>query len=148
MKWARPCDPIFPAPRRLRGSKALGLAYENALARALPEWKHGEWFEFDGGACQFDFLTISSDEVWILEAKLSYTDGAWSQLDKYCRVAHLAFQRPSFGVLVCKHLAPPIARTVDAISGSLRGAQYYRKMGLRSVWHCIDPKHPALAAAA
>src|SRR5436190_8478559 len=79
--WARPClRPACIPKSRLKGAKADGLRYEKLVAKAIPEAKHGPWYEFcdvnGPGYCQPDLVVISPRMVLVLECKLSnYFEG-------------------------------------------------------------------------
>lgn len=120
LRWARMSaeGPRLPISRP-RGAKAAGLRYERALARALPTWKHGQWWEFEDrrghGWCQTDLMTRAQiadplhggDEVVILEAKYTYTREAWEQIEGlYAPVLTMATGRSVVGIQVCRALTP------------------------------------------
>lgn len=104
---ARKATCPHPPGRAARGVKALGIAYERAVARALPGALHGQWFYFEDangpGYCQPDLLVRG----WILEVKLSDTEEALGQLlQLYLPVVKLALGGPWRGLKIVKHLKP------------------------------------------
>lgn len=112
--YAAPClrPSWLPPPKAKRGAKALGLRYENLLARALKGRAiHGQWFHFiaDGepGWCQPDLLVVGQKQILVLEVKLTYTPAAIGQLsDLYLPVVSHAYGRPARGLIVAKNLTP------------------------------------------
>ncbi len=110
--WARKAleGPWPSAKRRPRGAKGQGVKYENALAKALPSAKHGQWFEFQDrngkGWCQTDLLIELPDGVLVLESKYSWVPEGHTQLENLYRpVVERVWQKPMLGVQVCKNLA-------------------------------------------
>lgn len=97
MAWAEFRDEgPFPTPRRVRGAKAAGLAYERKVHRHLrevyspeaggPLYAPAQWIEFvERGStsrrrwAQPDGLLVNLDKglVTIVETKLRHTDRAW-----------------------------------------------------------------------
>ena len=64
--WARACErPLCIRKGRVRGVKALGVRYENNVARRMTWAKQGQWFEFmdaEGKSfCQIDLLWDHGD---------------------------------------------------------------------------------------
>lgn len=112
--YAAPClrPAWLPKAKAGRGAKALGLRYENLLAKALKgRATHGQWFHFiaDGepGWCQPDLLVVGQKQILVLEVKLTYTPAAVSQLeDLYLPVVSKAYDRPARGIIVAKNLTP------------------------------------------
>jgi hypothetical protein len=105
-----PTRPTFAAVRRkLVGAKRDGIRYENALAKALPDALHGQWFEYVDGSgehrwCQTDFLIIGDSRVLIIECKLSWTLEGHRQINElYCPVVSRALERECWGI-VCRAL--------------------------------------------
>ena len=100
---------------RARGPKALGVRYEKAFAKMLPEAEHGHWFEYldDEGRhfCQVDFIwqIPSTLALVVLETKYTWVAEGHEQIEfLYAPVVQLARQlqvRPG-GVVVCKSLTP------------------------------------------
>lgn len=98
----------IPAPRRQRGTRALGLAYERKLARALPNCLHNPWFLYEDAAgrgyCCVDVLASWRGAPVVLECKLTNVPEALTQLrELYLPVVSLAFRAPARGVIVVKH---------------------------------------------
>lgn len=84
--YAAPClRPAWIRASRPRGTKALGLRYERAFAKARPEAVHGQWFHYliDSAPhwCQTDFLFMGKKKIVVAELKLTDYDGARKQLD-------------------------------------------------------------------
>lgn len=110
LEWARPCQRPAGIPiGRPRGAKLAGIRYENSLARALPQAKHGQWFEFrdqvGSGYCQPDLLLGEDGICWILEVKYSWTIDGHRQLEGlYLPVVAKAIARPVRGLVVCRRL--------------------------------------------
>lgn len=131
LRWAeaRPSGP-WGKPRP-RGAKAHGVRYEKALAKALPAAVHGQWFEFidlhGPGWCQVDFLIQKEEFIFVLEAKYTWVPEGHSQLEKlYKPVVEKVFNKPMYGVVVCKNLVPampvPLVRNLgEALECAKRG---------------------------
>lgn len=105
--YAAPClrPKFIPAPKRLRGTKRLGIAYENALAKAIPSATHGQWFEYRDetgpGWCQTDLLLESAKRVVVVEVKLTDLQAARLQLESlYLPVLRAAFPEKSIHSIV------------------------------------------------
>jgi hypothetical protein len=93
----------------------LGLSYEKALAKALPQAKHGLWFEFcdrnGRGFCQPDLVLEGKDEILVIEAKLTNYAEACLQLQHlYAPVLAKAYSRPVRGAVALKYLSPDTPR--------------------------------------
>jgi hypothetical protein len=129
--WARECARPrgIPVARRLRGTRAQGLAYERklvgAITRVMPSAVHGQWFHFfaDGeyGYCQPDVIRVVRDAVYVIECKLTDVELATEQLrDLYFPVLRCAYARPVRGIIAVRsvHRAPGLAH----IASSLREA--------------------------
>jgi hypothetical protein len=90
VEWARESGRPsgLPTPKRLRGSRGIGVSYEKrfaqAIARSLPAARHGQWYEFsaDGqrGFCQPDVVVPFSGAMLVLECKLKNIEQAERQL--------------------------------------------------------------------
>lgn len=123
---------------RPRGIKAKGIAYEKALAGALPSGaQRGAWFEFrdinGGGYCQPDYLVEIDGVVVILECKYTWTRAALLQLNKlYLPVVAKALNKPTRGIVVCKVLVPDAS---GQVCGSLEDALAVRN-GI-PIWHWL-----------
>lgn len=119
----------FPTPRRLKGSKAAGLAYERKFAKALPSLvkgtpleRHtvlwGQWLEFldcnGKGFAQPDFFLLPPDAIgvgYILETKLSLNTRGWYQLEKlYNPLLSMLYPKVEWKLIqVCKNMRPGFA---------------------------------------
>lgn len=155
--WARPCERPSGIPRvsRARGSRAKGLAYERALARALRRttWmtaQHGQWFVYgenddtlmDDTAltytrhyCQPDFVCVSPSTIHVLECKLTNVEEATEQLlDLYFPVLSRAYNRPVRGIIVVRsvHRVPICATIVPSLHQAL--VECEKRV---PVWHWI-----------
>lgn len=128
LRWsaARESGPFGEAKTRARGAKAAGLRYERELAAALPQAKHGQWFEFidrhGKGWCQTDLLSQIGDVMIVFEAKNTWVPEGHSQIDLLYRpVVGAAYGCKVYGVVVCKHLIPGMnARVVGDLESALR----------------------------
>lgn len=129
LQWARvgggdgPNHPI----RRARGAKAMGLRYERGLAKALPEARHGVWFEFfdasGHGWCQPDFLLASEMGLVILESKYTWVAEGHTQIDwLYRPVVEMALGIPALGIVVCKNLTPSSPKTHSDLNSAIAAA--------------------------
>lgn len=84
--WAERCErPRFiPVPKRLKGARAAGKAYERRLAKRLVDAEYEPWFAFEDergkGWCAPDFLIRVGNTVVIVECKLTVTQKA---VDKF-----------------------------------------------------------------
>ena len=110
---------------RLKGTKALGLGFEKAVAKALPGALHGPWYEFvdrDGhGFCQPDLVLVLAKLVLVIECKLSDTPAARAQLGElYLPVCALAHHRPAKGLVIVKHLKPESTKVFGRLSEALQ----------------------------
>lgn len=148
---------VGKAKPRASGTKALGLRYEKALAKLIPEAKHGLWINFKDlngwGWCQPDLLVrnfrwkmaTGREQLWtlILEAKLSYTVNGHLQIEElYAPVVERLWGQPCLGIVVCKHLSD--AAEPKIITDNLRQALDLAARG-RSILHwmgnSIPPPH-------
>ena len=127
--FAAPClAPLWLKPNRSRGTKALGLAYERALARSVPSAYRGQWWHYiaDGqpGWCQTDFHFMGRKRIVVLEAKLTDYDGAMEQLlGLYLPVLRVAYpSREISGVVVLKSLRQimPGVAVADSLAQAMR----------------------------
>lgn len=111
LEWARPCARPKAIPQaRLRGTRAQGLAFERALAKACPWARHGQWFEFADanglGWCQPDLFAFIEGRCVVLEAKLTDVAAAREQLERlYSPILAHCFGAPVVGVPVVKFLS-------------------------------------------
>lgn len=100
---------------RARGAKAAGLRYERELAKALPQAKHGQWWQFvdrnGPGYCQTDLLLKTELGLFVLEVKYTWTPAGHEQLRKlYKPVVEKALGQPVHLVQVCKRLTTEVPR--------------------------------------
>lgn len=108
LQWARRCaKPKHINFPRARGTKAMGLRYEGAFAKALPGAKHGQWWEFfdtnGHGYCQTDFLLVHDGELFVIETKLTDIEGGRAQLEElYLPVIAVALARRVYGLVVSR----------------------------------------------
>jgi len=100
-----------PKAKRLRGSKAHGVAYEKRVAkevcRLLPGTRWGQWYEYGESGrtrfCQVDLVRVSPTSVVVFECKLSNVEEALRQLEEvYKPVLACAYRLPILGVIVTK----------------------------------------------
>jgi hypothetical protein len=113
LRWAGRCEVPkgLGGVSRLRGARARGIAYEKAVAAALPLAWHGQWWEFEDrrglGFCQTDLVIVGREAALVLEVKYTWTPDAWVQLEcLYKPVLELALRRPVFGAQCCRVLRP------------------------------------------
>ena len=113
LRWARRLEerPAGLPIGRPRGKKRAGVQYERQLAGALPNARHGLWWEFEDrygkGICQTDLVMLVGQATVVLEAKLTWTEDAWDQLEGlYLPVVRMAMAGRVVGVQVCKNLLP------------------------------------------
>jgi len=137
----------FPAPRRLKGSKAAGIAFERKFGKALPGLLQGTpfhahsvhpgiWLEFEDGSgkgfAQPDFFLLPPEgDILqpqygiIFETKLSINTRGWFQLEKLYRPLLRKLYGVDFKlVLVCKNLRPgfseyPLLDCIDTLTTEL-----------------------------
>lgn len=118
ISYAAPClRPSFiPKPKRLRGSRGAGLAYERALAKAVKslnvaEILHGQWFhykdQFGPGWCQPDIVFLSAKFAVVIEVKLTNVQEARKQLQElYLPVLSVAYpEKEVVGVIALRHVS-------------------------------------------
>lgn len=149
--WARPCPRPAGIPRgRPRGAKLAGIRYEQRLAEALPEARHGLWFAFldknGPGYCQPDLMLGRGGTCFVLEVKYSWTLDGHRQLEQlYLPVVQLAIQRPTVGLVVCRRLTEGMrgTRTVGSLAEGLESA----RAGHRTVWHWLGQESVTARAA-
>lgn len=155
--WSREADsPWGTASRQPRGKKGYGVRYERELAKALPDARHGQWFQFQDSAgpghCQTDLLLDTPMGLAILEAKYTWTqEGHWQVERLYKPVVERATRRSAFGLVVCRVLLPELRREV--ICSELEPALLRAAAGLRTVLHwtgqrlgtpCLQPCQASL----
>ena len=130
---AHPClKPRGIPQNRPRGAKAMGLRFERAVAKALPDAAHGQWFDFQDsngpGYCQPDLFFVFPDCVVVLECKYTWVPAAQGQIfDLYAPVLGKVFGRPVGGIVVCKNLtgATPLDLVVDDYFQAIRDAHAF-----------------------
>ena len=98
----------------MRGTKALGRAYEGRVGRYLRGLfgsgvHSGAWFEFidanGPGCCQVDHYIVLEGQILLVECKLSETSRAWGQIGQLYRpVLEQYFALPVTGVQCARHL--------------------------------------------
>ena len=127
---------------RARGIKALGVRYEKAFEKWIGpgEATRGVWFEFEDknghGYCQVDFLIRGEGEVFVLELKHTWNEGAHVELEKlYLPVVGEALGQAPLGVVVVKRLVPWMPHV--AICEGLDEALAAARRGRRAVLHWI-----------
>lgn len=165
LKWAREltrrpnCIPLG----RPRGLKALGVRYEKALAKALPEADHGRWFEYEDegghGYGQADFIlgcAVASSltrQTILLEAKYTWTREGHDQMEwlygPLVRATRRLEARPGT-ILVCRALTAETRnlafRVVDCLEEALALARPDRRVVLQ--WLPSTPLRISAALAA
>ncbi len=142
--YAAPClrPKFIPVPKRLRGTKRLGVAYEKALAKALPAATHGQWFEYRDesgpGWCQTDLLLESERRVVVVEAKLTDLAAARLQLESlYLPVLRVAFPgKTVHSIVALRHVTnvPEDTQIWDRFSEALWAA---RDSGPAPIFHWL-----------
>lgn len=146
VEWARECAwPSFiPQPKRLRGTKALGLGYERKLARelarSLPKTRHGQWYEYcadsEKGWCQPDFVVPLWEATLVLECKLANIEQAQAQLSElYVPILRQVYEKPVRAIIVSKSVRA-IPRGV-LVCGSLLDAIRLTGQGECPVLHWL-----------
>jgi len=147
--WAEPClrPRGLPEKKPRRGSKAEGLRFERALARALgPRCTQGQWFRFmddnGPGHCQPDLLLIGRKRIVVIECKLTFTlEGVMQLQELYLPVLRTHYARHEvLCVLACKNLTPQApagrihaslrAAIEDALSGGVAVFHWFGAMGV------------------
>lgn len=110
LKYAVTCGvPGHVGVSRPRGAKAHGVRYERQVAKAIPDARHGQWFQFidqnGHGTCQTDLLIEFPELVVVLEAKYTWTPEGHFQVDRlYKPVVERAFGKPCHGLVICRAL--------------------------------------------
>lgn len=112
-------------PPRPKGAKALGLRFERAVGKVLPQALHGQWLRFvdnnGPGYCCPDFLVAQGATLWVLECKLTDWDEAEAQLEGLYRpVLGLLWSGPIRCITVARNLSPHTRR--DAVVGTWEAA--------------------------
>lgn len=126
LQEAKPCArPSFATGRRATGTRAQGLAYERAVAKALPGAIQGPWFWFrDSGGegwCSPDLLYVGERAVVVIECKLGDAPLGQSQVAQLYRpVMQQVYAKPVYGLVITKSLAR--VRDLTGIYTNLLGA--------------------------
>lgn len=134
------CIPVS----RPRGAKGAGIRYEKAFGKALgAEARRGVWFEYQdvsgGHYCQVDFLLHLPDFVVVLECKYSWTREAFVQIENlYVPVLRVAYQKPVFGLQVCKRLLPAALENGCKVVGVLGNGLILAGGGARVALHWLE----------
>lgn len=108
---------------RLRGSRAAGIRFQKAVAKAIPGARADQWFEFCDrhglGYCSPDVILPTRDPIFVLECKLTATDAADAQLrDLYLPILAHFTGREARGIVVVRHLRPQV--DVSRVRADLR----------------------------
>lgn len=150
LQWANcVAKPLGINPKRAPTRPMLaGIRYEAALAAAIPIADHGVWWQFQDrcgeGFCQTDLVIRGLRADLVLEAKYTYTDEAWDQLEGlYLPVVGKALRRPTLGIQVCKRFLSGVGPQV-AVANDLPAAIAYAQEGRRTVLHWIGKNAPPL----
>ncbi len=96
-------------------TQRLGRRFENSIQRALPLAVRGIWWEYCDFSgiryCQTDFLIFGKKSILVLEAKNTYSEEAWEQLENlYLPVVSRAEGRSAYGVQICRRLVAGVAQ--------------------------------------
>lgn len=135
----------WPAPRRLKGAMAAGLAYERALAEQFPEGLHGQWLEYldaNGlGFAQPDLQWDHGAVTYVLESKLTWVPSARSQLeDLYLPLLRFLYPRRDFrGIIVAKFLTPETPEAL--VCSDFKSAVLLTRTSL-PIFHWLGPRFP------
>lgn len=122
-----PCP--FP-PTKATGAVARGLAYEKKLESYLSPfaaelgwtfYSH-PWFYTTKGWISPDFIFETPTGLVILEAKLTYTDWASVQLDKYSRL----LPDVQLTAQICKNLTPAAPTPITSFYDLYPGAVWHK----------------------
>lgn len=120
LKWVSLADRNpYPGPRRLKGSNAQGIAFQNKLgaflAQAIREGRiEGKlysdlWLMFEdrngSGYAQPDHFIIQPERLVLFECKLSQNSIAWQQMEQLYKplLGHL-FRKPVVGIQAFKRM--------------------------------------------
>lgn len=117
---------------RPRGTKALGLRYEKALAAAIPRAEHGQWVEFEDingpGHCQMDLVIEGAKRVVIIECKLTDVEGGRAQLEQlYFPVAKMIWpDKKPLGIVAARHLSKELCleRVRTSLKDAIKAAEF------------------------
>lgn len=114
LEWAAVADRNpYPGPRRLRGSQAQGVAFQNKIGRFLAGQINAKrldgqlfsdlWFMFADkngeGFAQPDHFILQPERCILFECKLSQNSTAWPQMEfLYKPLLEHMFKRPVVGI--------------------------------------------------
>lgn len=125
LAWANECArPSCIPSRRARGVKALGVRYENKVAKAMGWARQGVWFEFVDGLgrawCQVDLVWDQGPFVVVGEVKHSWVPEAFDKLRwLYLPIVAMAMGKPARGLVICKNLKPQVRSAYTKLSQAL-----------------------------
>jgi hypothetical protein len=128
---------FIPKAKRLRGSRAAGMAYEKKVGKVLrilfKEVHSARWFEYEdsarAGVCQVDHFVVLPEKIILVECKLSETEEAWSQMaDLYAPILAQHYRRGVARVQAARHL-----RTGRKLLSDINAA----KPGQEYLWHLL-----------
>ncbi len=128
LHWVHPRANPWPKTR-LRGTRAAGLRFQRAVARAIPLGQADQWFEFSDrhglGYCSPDLILVGSRLIVALECKLTAVPEADAQLaDLYLPILAHHYGREARGIVVVRHLRPQVdqSRVRTALRDCLKDA--------------------------
>lgn len=139
LSWARQSERPKAMPiGRPRGAKAAGVRFERLVAKAMPQAKHGLWWEFVDASgrhwCQTDLVLEGRDSVLVVECKYTWTRDAQRQLEGlYLPVVSWVRGKPAYGVQLCKVLTPE----ATGVCPTLEDALALARSGAAATWHWI-----------
>lgn len=138
ISFAAPClkPPFIPSPKRLKGAKGLGVAFERRLAKEIPRATHGQWFNYlkddEPHWCQTDILLEGAKTVCVIEVKLTNFQEARLQLqDLYCPVLRAAYPaKEVFSLVALRHVGnvPSEVPIFDQLSCAIEAARSQHKL--------------------
>ena len=132
----------IPANRPRAKAKKAGLAYEAAVAKAIPSAIRGQWFEFTDatghhGYCQTDLLIpggVAHERPVVIECKATWTLDGHKQLELlYSPVIEAVCGIIPLGILVTRRVTAETAALAPVIVYSLREALTQASMSRRVV---------------
>jgi hypothetical protein len=135
LKWAEASTNPH-GKSRPRGTKAMGLAYERKVAKALPKARHNPWFRFCDNSgvhfCSPDLLLLTPRVAVVIEVKLTDTSEAWAKLlGLYKPVLELVIGREVLPMVVVKNLRPT---SLNVVTSGFAALQEWEK---RPVLHWL-----------
>lgn len=142
LQMARACQKPRCIPiGRPRGAKAQGVRYERALAKALPEARSGQWFEFEDvrgrGICQVDLiLPLGLGLMGVIEVKYTWNpDAALELAQLYLPVVEMAYGAKAIPLVACRNLIPGCKATIcsdlySAFEAATRGPAVLHWLGV------------------